>query len=299
MIAKRQPARLRLRRKLAPLADRYSLRRALTLSITFGILYAVPLSGLIRFDAYDGNHSVLFEPTSAVRALSAVVVGFLVLVIATFAFNVVGGRLFCGWGCPAAQISRFCEDVESAQTRGTQRVRSILNGGLFGAALSVSLMLWWTSPRVFVGGDLVPTTIAMATLLLLVGLSFVHGRIWRWDFCRKTCPIGLYYSVVSPSTSYGIVFERDAATCIDCNACTAICPVDLQPRELELPLHDIGGLALGGLPSDNHCIRCGDCVTICEFILRDRPRQEVPIHFGIGVKGRPLRPRKENYEPTR
>jgi polyferredoxin len=169
----------------------------------------------------------------------------------------------------------------------------MFNGALFGIALSVSLMLWWTSPKVFVSSDLVAVTLAYVVLAGLVGLTFVHGRVWRWDFCKQACPIGLYYSVVSPSTSYGIVFESEQNTCINCNACDSICPVDLKPRELDIAQEDVAGLALGGLPHDNHCLRCGDCVTICEFVLRDGPRGDVPLHFALGVKGKPLRPRKE------
>jgi polyferredoxin len=296
MIAPPLSPRLRLRHKLVSMRHRFARRRLLTLSGSLLLLAAPPLLGLARVDLYSGAHRVLGLPATLPRALGAVCVGFGALVTVTFAFNLVGGRLFCGWGCPVGQISRFGEAVEMARDRRGERLRALVQGGLFSAALAFALMLWWVHPAAFVSSS--PQVLAgtYGALTALVALSFWHGHVWRWGFCRKTCPIGLYYSVVSPSASYGIVFEPQMQTCIDCDACSRVCPVHLNPRELAASVTDIGGLALSGLPADNHCLRCGDCASACEFVLRQHPRQEVPLHFGLGIKGRPMRPRKEVHE---
>ena len=296
MTQSRLSPRLRLLHKALSLGHRFPRRRFFTMSLSMLLLVAVPVFGLARVDLYSGQHRLWGKASSLLPALGAVFVGFGVLVTVTFLFNFVGGRLFCGWGCPVGQISRFGEKVETAAVHGHGRTRALVEGGLFSIALALSLMLWWTHPAVFVSSSFNALGSAYGVLLLLAALSFWHGNSWRWGFCRTSCPIGLYYSVVSPSTSYGIVFEPQMNTCIDCDACARICPVHLDPRELTAGITDIGGLALSGLPADNHCLRCGDCVSACELVLRNRTRQEIPLHFGLGVKGTPLRPRKEVHE---
>jgi len=296
VIRSRLSTRLRLRKNVIARGHRYARVRLFTLSGSILILLAVPASRLIRFDAFGGEHYVLFERASALHAVAGVFVGFCSLVALTFAFNLVGSRLFCGWGCPAAQISRFGEAVESAKTTGKSRGRSVVQGAAFSAVFAVALMSWWTDLSVFVQGSAAQILTAGGVLSALVALSFVHGHYWRWGFCKTACPIGLYYSVVSPSVSYGVVFEEKLSTCIDCNACTSICPVELEPRRLSLALEDARGLAMGGLPADNHCLRCGDCITACEMVLRDQDPVDIPLHLGMGRKGTPLRPRGARHD---
>jgi ferredoxin-type protein NapH len=296
MTSARLSPRLRLLHKALSLGHRFPRRRFFTMSLSLLLLATAPLLGWARVDLYSGRHRVLGEPATWPQALGAVCIGFGVLVSVTFLFNFVGGRLFCGWGCPVGQISRFGEIVETASVQGRGRLRALVEGALFSAALALALMLWWTHPAAFVSSSPTALVSTHGTLAVLVALAFWHGRSWRWGFCRTACPIGLYYSVVSPSTSYGIVFEPQMKTCIDCDACARICPVRLDPRKLTASMSDIGGLALSGLPADNHCLRCGDCVGACELVLRQRTRQEIPLHFGLGVKGSPVRPRKEIHE---
>ena len=64
----------------------------------------------------------------------------------------------------------------------------------------------------------------------------MHGRYWQWNFCKSACPIGLYYTFMAPATWYGIYFRNSEETCIECNACDNVCPVDLAPRELMNPV---------------------------------------------------------------
>jgi polyferredoxin len=288
--------RLRLMKSVVKKGHRYANLRLYTMSLSIALLFAIPLLHVTRFDAFTGEHFLLMKPVSGIMGFAGACAGILVVIIITMSTNLFGGRFYCGWGCPAAQISRFGEAVEMSYQTRRRRLRTYFEGGIFGAGFSLAFVLWWTSPKVFYQGSVKSAAIAYGSVLFLAALTYLHGRYWRWQFCRKACPIGLYYSVVSPDKAVGIVFEQELNTCIDCNACTAICPVQLEPRELELELDDIGGLAMNGLHGDNHCIRCGDCVAACELVLRDLDREMIPLHFGLGLKGTPVNPKQPRKE---
>ncbi len=280
--------RLRLRKVLLPLAHRFKFYRGLSLGVSVVILWALPFFGLARVDLWRGDHAALGKPVDLVEGLAATLGAIALLYVITFASNLIVARMFCGWGCPIGQISRFGEGVEVAQRTGKGRVWSVVKGGAFGAAVSFALLTWWVHPAVFISGSIKAKLISLAVLAALVGSTYIHGRFWRWAFCRKVCPIGLYYSVVAPTTSIGIVFEQQMDTCIQCEVCAKVCPVDLDPRDLTVTRVSEGGLSLSDLPADNHCLRCGDCVAACEHVFRNRDPKHVPLHFGIGRRGVPL-----------
>ncbi len=285
--------RLKLLKKLRSRSHRYGLYRLLTQSTTLAILFFVPLSGLARCDLWGGEHRSLFRSVSAFDGFVAVSVGVAVLYLITFVANFLCGRLFCGWGCPVAQVSRFGEALES----GGWRAR--LEGGAFATLLVLGVMLWWVSPRIIVDGSLGAWAVAGAAFLTLFALTYAHAKVFRWGFCKKACPIGLYYSVVATEPSHGIVFERELETCKECSLCDHVCPVDLHPRELSQARDGLGGLAFDGLPEDNHCLRCGDCVEACEYVFAKEPEDRVPLRFGYGRKGAPLEPRRRAEEGAR
>jgi polyferredoxin len=199
----------------------------------------------------------------------------------TFVINAVVGRLFCGWGCPVAQVSRFGEEVEIARRSGKGLRGAVARALLFGAALSASVLLWWVDPRVLVEGSALEAATALAVFLGLVGATLLHGRFWRWSFCKQACPIGLYYSIVAPDRIYGIVFDADRGPCKECRLCDRVCPVDLDPRDLSRARDGIGGLAIDGLPGENHCLRCGDCIRACEWVFDGAEKAALPLRFGF------------------
>lgn len=104
-----------------------------------------------------------------------------------------------------------------------------------------------------------------------------------------TCPIGLYYSFVAPNEQFGIFFregtaDESADACLHCNACSAICPVDLDPMNLAAEASPRGGIAIDA-PGQNHCLKCGDCIQACEMMINHaserRGISDVPLGFGL------------------
>ncbi len=116
--------------------------------------------------------------------------------------------LFCGWGCPVGQVSRFGEAVDAPGLRPRQRLAARARGALFSGALVLSVLAWWVDLRVLLFGSAPALATAWGVLLASVAATYAHGRWWRWDFCMGYCPIGLYYTVVSPSKRFGVHFRN-------------------------------------------------------------------------------------------
>lgn len=258
---------------------RYFWLRLLSQSISFTILFLVPVTGFIRVDFWSGNHRLFFEPVSLNVGLAGVIVGIVAMYVVTFLSNVAAGRMFCGWGCPVAQISRCGEQVAISKKRG-QRILHATWGALLSAIFILGMTAWWIDLRVLIYGSLPAAGIVWAILLAGAMWGYLHGRVIRWSFCIKVCPIGMYYSVVSPAKYYGIHFRNEEQSCIECDACDNVCPVDLKPRELMALMTEPRGLSIADAPGRNHCIECGDCVRACEFMIEKSKEEIVPLRLG-------------------
>ncbi len=273
--------RLKILRALRRSSHRYDYRRSLGMTVSLGILMAVPLSGLARVDLWGGRHALLFQAAPFKHGLAGVIVGIGAMYVATFLVNVFGGRLFCGWGCPVGQVSRFGEAVDTPGLTRGRRYLAVLRGALFSGALVLSVMAWWVDLQVLWRGSGSALAIAWGVLMVGVALTYAHGRWWRWEFCKSVCPIGLYYSFVSPAKWFGVHFRNQASACIECDACDHVCPVDLAPRDLMAPSGPRPGLSIADAPGRNHCLECGDCVRACEWMIESRGNGPVPLLLGF------------------
>ena len=263
---------------------RYRTLRLLSQTFSLAVLAIVPLTGLARVDFWRGRHALLFEPASFKHGLAGVIIGIAAMYVVTFLSNLVAGRLFCGFGCPVAQVSRFGERIDTPGLKRPARLRWSALGAAYSAVFVLAVLAWWVDLRMLVLGDGRELAIGWALVAVGTAGAYLHGRYWRWSFCKNVCPIGLYYSFVAPASYFGIHFRNDERTCIECNACDHVCPVDLKPRELARPVDDRRGVSLLDAPGFNHCLECGDCVDACERMIQVRTPevfpQGVPLRFG-------------------
>ena len=259
---------------------RYDALRVLGMSVSLGLLFAVPLSGLARIDLWQGRHYLLYDVAPFKHGLAGVIIGIGLMYVVTFLSNVVAGRLFCGWGCPVGQVSRFGEAVDTPGLKSAKRLQAQLKGAAFSLLFVLSVMAWWVDLRVLWQGS--ATALAWSWGLLWSGVAgaYLHGRWWRWNFCKSACPIGLYYSFVSPASWYGVYFRNQQDTCIECDACDHVCPVDLKPRDLMAPVPARAGVSITDAPGRNHCLECGDCIRACEQMIQLQGQEPVPLLLG-------------------
>jgi ferredoxin len=91
---------------------------------------------------------------------------------------------------------------------------------------------------------------------ILVGFLVLMLVVSR-PFCRTFCPAGAIYALFSGVALARMSLDKDA--CVHCNACSRVCPVDLDvPKE-------VGGA---------ECIACGDCMQVC-------PKSGIRRSFGL------------------
>jgi polyferredoxin len=243
---------------------RYTRLRTATMAISLAVLLAVPLSGLARVDLAGDAHLALGRRVDLLTGCVAVAIAIFGFYIVTFALNAFFGRVFCGWGCPVGEASRLADLDESSRGRGKRL-------WAYALLLAAAVEPWWIAP-------LRAPIVALAAWLALATAIVLFGRRWRWAFCRRVCPIGIYYSAVQTRHGFGVCF--DARDCTDCGACARICPVQLDPRDLSAKVQGLGGLALDDMPARHHCLTCGDCVRACELVLRKRALPRLPLHLG-------------------
>ena len=275
-----ESVRLKVLKAVGRRVHRYDRLRVISQSFSLLVLVAVPLLGIARVDFWRGHHYLLMRPAPLKHALAGVILGIGAMYVLTFLSNVVAGRLFCGWGCPVGQVSRFGEHVDTPGLKGKARLRANLEGALYSAVFVIAVLCWWVDWRMLLFGS--PGELAIAWGLVAIGTAgaFAHGRWWRWEFCKQVCPIGLYYTFMAPAKYFGIHFRNQQATCIECDACDHICPVQLKPRELEPAMPMRGGLSIADASGFNHCLECGDCIRACEEMIRLRGHDPVPLRMG-------------------
>ncbi len=276
--------RLKILQSIRGQPHRYDRLRVLGMVASTVTLFAVPLLGLARVDLWRGHHVLLFKEVPFKHGLAGLIVAIAALYVVTFLSNVAAARVFCGWGCPVGQANRLAESWLSAgrgrSANTPTRVKSAAANLLFAVLLALAVAAWWVDLRVLWQGS--PRALAVAWSALAAGAIglLVHARWWRWGFCQSLCPIGLYYSFVSPARWFGVHYRNQEQTCLDCDLCDGVCPVDLEPRTLMAAIGARPGLSIADAPGRNHCIECGDCVRACEWIIDLRGRQPAPLLLG-------------------
>jgi polyferredoxin len=278
--------RLRLLRALHAEPHRYSRIRWITQGITLAILYLVPVLGLARYDFWGGRHLAWRKPVGPVYGFGAVVTAILSLYIVTFALNAVMGRVFCGFGCPVGQMSRFGEDAEIGGRTTREQLRAEAPAVAFALALAAAVSLWFVSPRVFVEGSALAITTTIAGTTAMATALWLHGRHWRWRFCDGYCPIGIYYSAVVTNQTFGVHFDAARKTCKECSSCDVACPVSLAPRDLTRQRNGLPGIGIDGFPGANYCLSCGECVRACENQYRKEGRGLAPLRLSFAATTR-------------
>jgi polyferredoxin len=174
--------------------------------------------------------------------------GFFLLLcmVGANAFALYRGRSWCDWMCPRGSFYDLFLQRISAQ----REIPAFFRNMRFRLAM-LSVLLAVLGTQVYSAwGDLGQVGLAMVRVLtvttatgLLLG-AFYHQRIW----CH-ICPMG----TLSNYLSEGKKPLSIASACVDCKACSRVCPMQLKPFEYKD----------SGVMGDNDCIKCSTCVAAC------------------------------------
>lgn len=220
----------------------------------------------MRFDLWRGQHKYAFEDVTFLQALQAFVVPFFVINAVILLFANQLGRYLCGWVCPVGVIIRWAEELEYRIGKNKKLYALSLVGIAF--VVSTGSMLWWVDLRVYVLGSwrakLFTATAQIASMAAI--LFEMHSL--RFNFCRSMCPSGVYFAVLGQKSQTGVQLKETAEkSCKDCDLCERVCPIGLDPRDLMSAPGPRPGLYFDDMSHLSQCIRCGDCVTACDFVF--------------------------------
>lgn len=251
------------------LAKRHGMHRYTVLRWAIGVVSTIgvallPLTDTLRIDLWDGRHHWLGEQVGLVEALKAFAFPFLAINVLIVLASRFVGRYLCGFVCPIGNLNRFAEFFRWTWRKGKRRPLGTLILWLACALLIAITFSFWVDWDVFSEGS--TTAVALSWTFLVGGtvglVALVSGLGMR--FCRELCPSGVYFAVLGPESQTGIEFAHPE-NCTDCYACENACPVDLKPREMASEDVRAGmGFYPEGLSNFANCLRCGDCVAVCE-----------------------------------
>lgn len=189
--------------------------------------------------------------------------------------TLVLGRVWCGNLCPLRLVTDWARGLaDRIAGRGSPASSSLRLGWLLPSAfvLITFLVKWWPVQRVALYGALL--FLAILGLAAAVGFCF-RRRTW----CRYICPVGGWLARIARLSP--LVLRPNVTACATCRdkpcltgtALAGRCPTSLNPSRLE---------------SNQHCLKCWDCVVNC-------PLEKGSLRLGVRAPGAELlEPRSPN-----
>lgn len=255
-------------------------RWRIVIGIAATLLVALlPVLGILRFDFWGGQHVLMGEvvdlPTAA-KAFAYPFLGVNILIIVASRFT---GRYLCGFACPYGAMARLREWMRFGASEPLPR--AIAEASMLGISslLAAVVFSFWVDWAVFLEGSGLAKALSLSFLLGMAGGLYGLVRYLGMGFCRGWCPSGVYFAILGPDSVNGIEFAHEE-NCTECGACEMVCPVDLKPRDMSGGEHrESIGFYVDGMSNFSNCIRCGDCVNVCEG-MTDRYQKETPLRMG-------------------
>lgn len=220
----------------------------------------------------------VFYPTDSGLLLLLMLTVFLTIMFIT----AVGGRIWCGWGCPQTvyleflfrPIDRLFAGTVGKGGKPRKSLKMTLQFARFVVYLACGMFLAHTFLSYFIGTDrlaewmrLYPWQHPMAFGIMAgatLGLMY-NFMFFREQLCMVACPYGRFQSVMLDRKSLIVTYDihrgeprhkgkavgAASGDCVDCGHCTAVCPTGIDIRN---------GLQM-------ECIHCTQCIDACDSVM--------------------------------
>ncbi|MBN2465918.1 4Fe-4S binding protein [candidate division WOR-3 bacterium] len=272
------------------------------------LLFAL-LFGRVRYGLSPDFTDVFFRFDPLVFIVTSIATRTLLvaglLSLAVVAGTLFFGRFFCGFVCPLGTTIDLADAVlrrKSPPAAAWRRGKFLTLVFLAAAAAAGTSFVGFFDPLAILSRSLAlvfyPTTshfaglvssvrpavfaetmLALATLLVILGLGFAAPRFW----CRNLCPLGGLLGLASKFSLLKFSFRGDCRTC---GLCEKACPtgaIDSQHRKVDAA----------------ECIGCLACLRACpDHVIRyaaklapqslDVGRREALVALGSGLVAAPL-----------
>jgi ferredoxin-type protein NapH len=171
------------------------------------------------------------------------------------------GRAGCGWLCPFGWIQELAYKLPVPKLRLPNRfnwTRYIILAVLVVVIPFLTNEPWFC--KLCPAGSLeagIPVALLSADIWEMIGAFYwlkigILGGFAAWmsmtrrPFCRWVCPLGALWAPFNKVSAVRLQVNED--TCIQCNRCQQVCPVNVRVHEN---------------PNDSACIRCLACMRKC------------------------------------
>lgn len=214
------------------------------------------------------NNTPLFKKLQLIRNL--VQISIFILLIAGFYSKIrpgfiillplafVAGNFFCGWICPFGSAQEFVGKLGSLVLKKKFKTPPFLQKHLqysryFLAVLTLFLasqaildLVFLNSYKAFMHSAAGKNITALA--LTVMGSFLFIGMFFDRPFCNYFCPEGIRHGLLSLGRIFTI--KRATQTCISCQKCDQICPMQIKISTSTNLRHA-------------HCINCFKCLSAC------------------------------------
>ncbi len=210
------------------------------------------------------NSFYLADPYAALQMVFAgklISLDILIGCVIVLAFyGLIAGRSFCSWVCPVNIVTDCAEFMrKKLKLKGILRFLKIprnLRYWVFGLSLVVSLITGvaafeYISPISMLHRGII---YGFGLGIVMVGVIFLFDLIIvRHGWCGHVCPLGAFYSAISPKSALRVYHEKEKCE-TGCNDCKTVCP--------EVQVLSIVGKEDGKIKS-GECTNCGRCIEAC------------------------------------
>lgn len=222
---------------------------------------APSVHALCPFGGLESLYSVLFGGSLLQKIYSGTLILFGITVIVAILFR----RSFCGLLCPFGALQEFFGKIGTFLFKKRPLIPEKIDKPLrFLKYLILGLtvyMAWYTGglwmspydPYVAYGhitnvADSISEDPLAIIGFILLAVSLLGSIIYDRFFCKYLCPMGALYGIIGKLSFTKVV--RNPNVCINCNACTKACPVNIK-------------VATEEKITSAECINCNECVLAC------------------------------------
>jgi polyferredoxin len=182
----------------------------------------------------------------------------MILMVLVLLLSVFFGPVFCGWVCPLGSIQEWIGKIGKKlfKRKYNHLIPYKIDRWLrYLRYLMLGWVVYLTAySGVLIFADIDPyyslfnfwTGEAAAAGLIILAATLVLSLFVERPWCKYACPYGALLGLTNLFSVFGI--RRDEKTCIQCNACTRNCPMNIKVDQVKTV-------------RNHQCISCLECTS--------------------------------------